>query len=85
MLHSMIDQERAGIDPGSPEYEFEAQILCEEAMALLSPGARHDNIVRLQGVIQGSGGSVRQLVFELADEASLDTHIRRLLTSSKMR
>ena len=70
MLHAAVDFE---VDEGADE-------LRSEALALLSPGARHDNIVRLEGIVLTDAHKVKLLVFELADEGSLDKHIHRLIT-----
>ena len=72
---------KLGVEFGFDEEASEYQPELEEAMLLLSPGARHDNVVRLLGVVLDVG-RVRQLVFELADEGSIENHIGRLLTSS---
>ena len=53
----------------------------EEALALLSPSARHDNIVRLEGVVTEGSGVLKLLVFELAEEGSLNSHIERLVAA----
>ena len=65
------------------EREGFASTLCREASMLVSPAARHENIVRLHGIIADEGGLVCQLVFELADQGSLDVHIRRVTAKSK--
>ena len=72
------------VKAGSQEEAVVYRSQLEEAVLLLSPGARHDNIVRLLGVVLDVG-RVRQLVFELADEGTIENHIRRLLTSSDNR
>ena len=52
----------------------------KEALSLLSPGARHDNIVRLEGVVLDADRRIKRLVLERADEGPLDQHIQRLLS-----
>ena len=82
MLHTLLDLKLNGIQVGSTEHTAQVAALREEALALLRPSARHENIVKLLGVIVEEGASrraVKSLVFELADEGSLDKHIQRLL------
>ena len=81
MLLSLLDFELYCIEEGSPEHAAQVAALREEALALLRPSARHENIVKLLGVIveEGAHRGVKSLVFELADEGSLDKHIQRLL------
>ena len=78
-LLTLLDFDLYGIEPGSAEHLGQSAELRSEALALLAPGARHDNIVRLLGVVPDDDHHVKQLVFELAEEGSLDKHIQRLL------
>ena len=80
MLHALLNVDLYGVKPDTPEYAHLVAELRKEALALLAPAARHDNIVKLLGVLLNDTRDLKALVFELADEGSLDNHVTRLVT-----
>ncbi len=81
----LCDPELYGLRRGTPEFEFAAQELLQEARLLQS--LRHDNIVTMHGVtMHPEHGHVQWLVTELADGGSLEAWLsaRGVLTLAEL-